>query len=153
MRPLLKPDPHILLKAIEDPTNPIGMSMIFKKNVLKMPGTEHSHSVFSEEFRALRHDLLPTPLLSLDSFYVAPSSPQSCSGMSPTDTWLWKVPFLIPFENTEATLESFIIILTFKIHKCFFEIKNNSWLRDQAWFFHLMCLFASVRCHGPVCLL
>lgn len=68
MRPLLKPDPHILLKAIEDPTNPIGMSMIFKKNVLKMPGTEHSHSVFSEEFRALRHDLLPTPLLSLDSF-------------------------------------------------------------------------------------
>lgn len=34
-------------------------------------------------------------------------------------TALWKFPFFIPFENIEATVEGFIIIiiLTFKTHK------------------------------------
>lgn len=119
-----------------------------------MHGTEHSHFVFSEEFWALRHDLLPTPLLSLGQFFMElpppPSPAQECRQQT---LGSGRSPFLVPFENTEATFESFIIILTFKIHKHFFEIKNNSWLRDKAWLFHLMSLFASVRCHGPMCLL
>lgn len=47
-----------------------------------------------------------------------------------------------------------IIILKFKAHKIIFEIKNNSWLRDQAWFFYFTFLYLlpwDAMTHAPFC--
>ena len=104
-----------------------------KNNVLKMHGTENSHFVCSEEFQAFRYDLLPTFSSFWDtSFLQFPPPSILLRHVTSRATVFWKSPYFI-FENMELTFESFIIILTFKIHKIFFEIRNNSWLRHQAW--------------------